>query len=163
ARTDGDPIYAVIRGSAQNHAGGTTSLLAPNFPMQVHAVVQAYQRSNISPDTVTLVVAHGTGTEAAGALELKMFQRAFSHLSPSWPGRARRCAVACLKPNFGHLESASGIAGVMLAIQAMRHQCVPGLAGLAKGEPRRDGEGSPFILPAEPMPWEAMRDKNSHA
>ena len=158
-----DPVYAVIRGTAVNHAGAAPSLLAPNFPVQIDTVVRAYRRAGVSPDTVSLVVAQGTGAEAADALELKVFELAFAQLDPGWNERAQRCAVACLKPNFGHLESASGIASLLLAVQAMRHRRVPGLAGLTELNPRIDAQGSPFRLSAGSTAWEAPRDAEGRA
>ena len=159
ALADRDRIAAVIRGTAVNHAGAASSLLAPNFPVQVHAVMQAYQRAGVSPETVTLLVAQGTGNEVADALELKALEFAFNQLAPGWAERAQRCTVACLKPNFGHLESASGIASLLLAILALRHRSVPGVAGLTHLSPRLDGDGSPFRLSATPLPWEASADE----
>ena len=60
ALADGDPIYAVIRGSAENHGGRTNSLTAPSVDSQKELLVAAYTESNIDPDSLSYIEVHGT-------------------------------------------------------------------------------------------------------
>src|SRR5690606_29161455 len=59
ARRDGDPVYAIVRGSAVNHGGRANSLTAPNTAAQKALLVQAYRRAGIDPRTVTHIETHG--------------------------------------------------------------------------------------------------------
>ena len=70
ALADGDRVYCVIRGSAVNHDGRTTSLTAPN-PLAQEAVLRAaYRDAKISPSQVRYIEAHGTGTKLGDSIEM---------------------------------------------------------------------------------------------
>ena len=69
ALADGDPIYAVIRGSAINQDGRTNGLMAPNRLSQEAVLTDAYRRAGLSPGVVQYVEAHGTGTLLGDPIE----------------------------------------------------------------------------------------------
>ena len=70
ALADGDRVYCVIRGSAVNHDGRTTSLTAPN-PLAQEAVLRAaYRDAKIPPSQVRYIEAHGTGTKLGDSIEM---------------------------------------------------------------------------------------------
>jgi acyl transferase domain-containing protein len=62
AEVAGDNIYAVIKGTSENHGGRANSLTAPNPKAQAQLLVDAYTNAGIDPRTVTYIEAHGTGT-----------------------------------------------------------------------------------------------------
>lgn len=113
---DGDEIWAVIRGSAVNHDGRSSTLTAPNPEIQERVVRQALADAGITPEQLGYVEAHGTGTSIGDPIELDGLARVL--------GRARGCSERCYigsgKANIGHLEAAAGVTGLLRAIGALR-------------------------------------------
>src|SRR5204863_7075853 len=81
AEQDGDHIYGVIRGSAENHGGRATSLTAPNPRAQADLLIAAYHKAGIDPRTVGYIEAHGTGTPLGDTIEINGLKTAFSELA----------------------------------------------------------------------------------
>ena len=94
AERDGDHIYGVIRGSAENHGGRAQSLTAPNPKAQAELIKAAYSRAGIDPRTVSYIEAHGTGTELGDPIEINGLKSAFRDLfeASGDAARARRIA-----------------------------------------------------------------------
>ncbi|RUO95230.1 amino acid adenylation domain-containing protein [Corallococcus sp. AB018] len=166
AEADGDRILGVIRATGVNHGGRANSLTAPNGNAQVQLLRQVYERADIDPRSVSLIEAHGTGTEIGDAVELNSLKRAFQEMARARGGEATSqasCAVTCVKTNVGHLESAAGIAGVLKVLLALRHQTLPPLANLNDVNPYLDLRDSPFHLVSQATPWAARVDADGHA
>ncbi|HEY0791119.1 MAG TPA: SDR family NAD(P)-dependent oxidoreductase, partial [Chthoniobacterales bacterium] len=108
AQRDGDRIWGVILGSAENHGGRVQSLTVPNPNAQAQLLQDAYVRAGIDPFTIGCIEAHGTGTALGDPLEINGLKKAFGRntgavIEP-------RCAVGSVKTNVGHLETAAGMA-----------------------------------------------------
>jgi len=116
AVADGDRIYATIRGVASSSDGHGGSVLAPNLEGEALAMQKAYAMADISPSTVELLEAHGTGTPVGDVVELDAVAKIFSggaEVTEPW------CAVGSIKSMIGHCLSAAGsieIVGVILQI-----------------------------------------------
>src|SRR5205085_9348661 len=80
AERDGDHIYGVIRGSAENHGGHASSLTAPNPRAQADLLMAAYRKAGIDPRTVGYIEAHGTGTPLGDPIEINGLKTAFREL-----------------------------------------------------------------------------------
>ena len=80
AIADGDHIYAVIRGTAENHGGRATSLTAPNPVAEEELIVEAFERAGVDPSTVTYIEAHGTGTPLGDPIEINALKNAFAKM-----------------------------------------------------------------------------------
>src|SRR5262249_45434109 len=95
-----DRIYALIRGTATNHDGRTSSLPVPSPSAQTSVIELALARAETSPDQIRYVEAHGTGTKLGDPVELRGLADAFkcSHV------RSGACAIGSVKSNLGHLE-----------------------------------------------------------
>jgi acyl transferase domain-containing protein/acyl carrier protein len=121
AQADGDRILAVIRGIAVNQDGASSSLTAPNGPSQVNLMRQALENGGVSPDQVSYIEAHGTGTALGDPIELQSLGAVYGS------GRAKEnlLAVGSLKTNVGHLEAAAGIAGLIKTVLALQHRQIP--------------------------------------
>ena len=121
AITDGDPIHAVIRGTASNQDGRSSGLMAPNGEAQEAVILAACRNAGISPGDLDYVEAHGTGTPVGDPIELKALGKVLSE------GRVegRICAVGSIKTNIGHTESAAGVAGMIKASLILKHRLVP--------------------------------------
>ncbi|MDQ1739143.1 MAG: neocarzinostatin naphthoate synthase, partial [Pseudonocardiales bacterium] len=117
AQRDGDPVQAVILGSGVFQDGRSEGMMAPNADAQEQMLRKVYARAGISPSSVDYVEAHGTGTPTGDSKEIEALAKVFG------PGRsaADPCLVGSVKPNIGHIEGGSGIAGVIKTVLAMQH------------------------------------------
>jgi len=126
----GDPIHAVICGTAVNQDGHTDGISLPNSDAQEALVREVYRRAGVAPGEVDYVEAHGTGTQAGDPAELGALHRTFAE------GRSRKLLVGSVKTNIGHLEAAAGVAGVLKAIGVLKHREVPGNLHFKKPNPK---------------------------
>ncbi|MBI4551429.1 MAG: type I polyketide synthase, partial [Candidatus Latescibacteria bacterium] len=121
AVADGDPIYAVIRGSAVNEDGRTRGITVPSPHAQESLLRAACDRAGVSPEQVQYVEAHGTGTPAGDPVEAVALGAVFGQPRP--PGDD--CVIGSVKTNLGHLEPAAGVAGLMKVALMLTHQQIP--------------------------------------
>jgi len=121
ALADGDPIHAVILGSAVNNDGMSHGLSAPSPKAQELVLRSAYRNAGVDPRNVFYVEAHGSGTKVGDPIEASAIGAVFGD------GRAmdRPLRVGSVKTNIGHLEAASGIAGFIKAVLVTKHGIVP--------------------------------------
>ena len=121
AMADRDTVLAVIRGSAVNQDGRSGGLTAPNGPSQEAVINAALQNSGIAPLSVNYVEAHGTGTSLGDPIEIGALGRVYcqgrSPGAPLW--------VGSVKTNFGHLEAAAGITGLIKTTIMLQKGMIP--------------------------------------
>jgi polyketide-type polyunsaturated fatty acid synthase PfaA len=155
AERDGDKIYAVIKGVGSSSDGKNRSLTAPHPPGQMRAVQRAYEDAGISPATVTLIEAHGTGTAVGDSAELTTLTQVFApHLD-----RRQYVAVGSVKSMIGHTKTVAGLASLIKAALALKHRVLPPTLHVEKPNDRVDLENSPFYLNTETRPWMMESDK----
>jgi acyl transferase domain-containing protein/acyl-CoA synthetase (AMP-forming)/AMP-acid ligase II/acyl carrier protein len=151
AHRDGDRILAVVRGTAVNQDGRSNGLTAPNGPAQQAVLRSALRDAHIVPNAVSYVEAHGTGTALGDPIEVN------SLLEVLKPGRmaSQPCWIGSVKTNFGHLEAAAGIAGLIKVVLALRHQKIPPHLHLQKLNPLIELGGTAFAVPQTLTEWPA--------
>lgn len=149
ARVDGDRIHAVILASGTNSDGRTAGLTLPNGDAQEALLRKVYARAAVTPDQLSYLEAHGTGTAVGDPIECGAIGRAL--------GRHRTTGVlpiGSVKTNIGHLEAASGIAGLLKSVLVLRHRWIPATLHAQPLNPEIDFAGSrlqPTIHP-QPLP-----------
>ncbi|MFY9825897.1 MAG: beta-ketoacyl synthase N-terminal-like domain-containing protein, partial [Thermoanaerobaculia bacterium] len=156
ARAAGNPVCAVVLGSAVNHNGRTVSLTSPTPEAQTRVILDAYRQAGIDPRTVGMIEAHGTGTALGDPIETRALIEAFAALYDErglQRGAAPHCALNAVKANIGHLESAAGIVGLVKAVLAARQGIVPPIPHFGRLNDHIDLSGSPFFISAEGGPW----------
>ncbi|QUQ67012.1 type I polyketide synthase [Kutzneria sp. CA-103260] len=122
AVTDGNPVYAVIRGSSVIGDGrGSGYLMTPAVSGQEEMLRAAYADAGIEPSTVDYVEAHGTGTSVGDPVELGALGTVLGAGRPA----DRPLLVGSLKTNIAHAEAAAGLAGLIKAALVLRHRVVP--------------------------------------
>jgi 3-oxoacyl-(acyl-carrier-protein) synthase/thioesterase domain-containing protein/acyl carrier protein len=149
AIADCDPIYSVIRATAMQQNGRTNGLTAPNRWAQEKLLRTAYSRANISPGTIQYIEAHSSGTLIGDASELNALASVLSENRLA----DQKCALGSVKTNFGHLEAAAGIAGLIKVALMLRHrQLVPSLH-FESPNPHVDFSSMPLHIQRELQPW----------
>ncbi|MDC8758415.1 amino acid adenylation domain-containing protein [Janthinobacterium fluminis] len=161
AERDGDHIYGLIRGTAENHGGRATSLTAPNPKAQADLLKEAYQAAGVDPRSVGYIEAHGTGTPLGDPIEVNGLKMAFKALyqdAGAAAPDAPHCALGSVKSNIGHLELAAGVAGVIKVLLQLRHKTLVGSLHCDEVNPYIDLRDSPFYLVRQSGEWPALRD-----
>ena len=147
ALADGDPIYAVIRGTAVNQDGLTSGLTAPNSRAQEKVLRAAYARARVDPASVGYVEAHGTGTALGDPIELRALSAVFA-------GQPRgACGLGSVKGNLGHLEGAAGLASLIKACLMLRHATMVPSLNFERPSRHVDLAHSPFFVVDRVRPW----------
>jgi 6-methylsalicylic acid synthase len=150
ARRDGDPVLALVLGSGVYQDGRSDGMMAPNSDAQAYMLRQVCERAGVSPESIGYVEAHGTGTTAGDLAEANALAAVFgASRAPGDP-----CLFGTLKPNIGHVEAASGIAGLVKTVLALRHGAIPP-SPHTEPNPDLKLEESGLRLVAETSPWPA--------
>jgi polyketide-type polyunsaturated fatty acid synthase PfaA len=150
AERDGSPVYAVIRGLGASSDGSATSVYAPKSEGQALALKRAYDCCGVSPGTVELIEAHGTGTRVGDVEEfrgLKSVYEAADRKDRPW------CAVGSVKSQIGHTKAAAGAAGLFKAVCALHAKTLPPTIKIERPGRELGLPGSPFYLNTVPRPW----------
>lgn len=146
ALADGDPIYAVIRGSAVNNDGRSSGYLAtPAVQGQEELLRLAYANAGVNPGEVVYVEAHGTGTLAGDPVEI----RALGNVLSEGRTAGRKCAIGSVKTNFGHTEGAAGIAGLIKVALSLKNRQVPANLHLSQLNPQIPWDELPLYIPQQ--------------
>ena len=147
----GDPIYAIIRGSAVNQDGHTSGLTVPSATAQEAMVRAALADAGLAAREVQYVEAHGTGTPVGDPIEAIAIGTALA----DGRGADERCAIGSVKTNIGHLEAASGMAGLIKTALALSHRQIPPTLHVQQLNPSIDFEGLRLRVATELEPWPA--------
>jgi acyl transferase domain-containing protein/acyl carrier protein len=151
AERDGDPIWAIIRGSAINQDGRSSGMTAPNVLSQQALLRKALENARVKPDQISYVEAHGTGTSLGDPIEMEALKAVLGQ--PRADGSV--CAIGSVKTNIGHLEGAAGVAGLIKVVLALQHEAIPRHLHFQALNPRISLEGTPLKIAASGMPWKA--------
>ncbi|HVJ94566.1 MAG TPA: beta-ketoacyl synthase N-terminal-like domain-containing protein, partial [Labilithrix sp.] len=144
----GDPILAVIRGTAVNQDGRSNGLTAPNPSAQKTVIRKALSRAGVRAADVDYVEAHGTGTPLGDPIEAM----ALGEVMRQERDASSPLLIGSLKRQIGHLESAAGVVGLIKAVLALHHEEIPAqLVGAPST--RIDWRRLQLALPTELTPW----------
>jgi len=149
ALRDGDPIYAVIRGSAVNQNGNSNGLTAPSGAAQESVLREAYARAGISPGQIQYVETQGTGTRLGDAIEALALGSVLQRNRT--PGS--RCRIGSVKTNIGHLEASAGVASLMKVALALKHGQLPPSLHFETPNPDIPFSQLPIQVQCQLEPW----------
>jgi acyl transferase domain-containing protein len=153
ALADGDPIYAVIKGAALNNDGSAKqSFMAPSPDGQAEVIALAQALAGVSADTVSYIEAHGTGTPVGDPIEVAGLTQAFRATTD----RTEFCWLGTAKSNFGHLEIAAGVTGLIKTALALQHRELPPTLHYQTPNPNIDFAATPFKVVSRLEPWEGV-------
>ncbi len=153
AQADGDTILAVIRGTALNQDGASSSLTSPNGPSQEALMRQALEQADRTALQVGYVEAHGTGTSLGDPIELRALGSVYG--ASRKPGEP--VLVGSLKTNFGHMEAAAGVGGLIKLVLALQHGEVPAHLHFETPTSHVPWDEIGLAVPRSTMPWPPLR------
>ena len=113
-------MRAVIRNSGANQDGRTVGISLPSGDAQVELIERTYRAAGLDPAQTSFVEAHGTGTPAGDPIEAASLSKVFSRQRPV----DQPLHVGSVKSNIGHLEGASGIAGVVKTVLMLENNLI---------------------------------------
>ena len=181
AERDGDKIYCVIKGIGSSSDGKGNAIYAPSAAGQVKCLTNAYRESGVSPRTIELIEAHGTGTKVGDGVEIKALRQVYENSSELRVPRSELktaerstdatpstrnseletrnfssapwCAVGSVKSMIGHTKAAAGVAGLIKAAMAVNRKVLPPTIKVSQPlDVVKPGE-SPVYLNTERRPW----------
>ncbi|ETS75485.1 hypothetical protein PFICI_12429 [Pestalotiopsis fici W106-1] len=147
---DGDPIRAVIRGTAASASGRTAGIANPSPKAQAFAIREAYKNAGIRDfQETSFLECHGTGTLAGDPVEVKGAASVFSD------GRSdgQDLVIGSIKSNIGHSEAAAGISGLIKAVMAVETGIIPGTPTFVTPNPAIDWKASRVQASRTSMKW----------
>ncbi|MEU0739008.1 SDR family NAD(P)-dependent oxidoreductase [Streptomyces sp. NPDC006134] len=153
ARADGDRIHGVILAGGTNNDGRTPGLALPGSSAQAALLREVYERAGVLPDDLAYLEAHGTGTPAGDPVECEAIGRVLG------TGRSTGALpIGSVKSNLGHLEAASGIAGLLKALLVLKHRQVPATLHADEPNPAIDFAGLNLhpVTRLQPLPPQAL-------
>ncbi|KAI0459321.1 polyketide synthase PksD [Xylaria acuta] len=146
---DGDMIRAVIRASASNQDGHTPGITQPNVTAQEDLIRSVYKSCGLDFGRTRYVEAHGTGTKLGDSTEAKALGRVFrTARSPKEP-----LYIGSVKSSIGHLEGASGLAGILKAIMILERGIIPPNALFERWNPKINPKLNNLEVLTSSIPW----------
>ena len=150
ALADGDFIHAAIKASAINNDGAAkVGYTAPSVGGQAEVIAEAQAIAGFAPETITYIEAHGTGTPLGDPIEISALKKAFA-------ARTKQkgfCAIASVKSNVGHLNTAAGVTGLIKTVQALKNKQIPPSLHFEQPNPEIDFTNSPFYVNTKLSEW----------
>ncbi|EPX82375.1 Polyketide synthase module/related protein [Rubellimicrobium thermophilum DSM 16684] len=151
ALADGDPVWAVIKGTAVNNDGARKAgYLAPSVDGQADCVAEALRMAGVPADSIGYVECHGTGTALGDPIEVAALTEAFRRTT----SRSGFCRIGSVKTNIGHLDTAAGAVSLAKAALALHHRAIPPSLGYEAPNPAIPFEETPFRVADRLIPWE---------
>ncbi|MGF1654379.1 MAG: type I polyketide synthase, partial [Actinomycetales bacterium] len=145
----GDPVLAVVLGSAANNDGaGKAGFTAPSVRGQARVVAEALDVAGVVPHDIGFVEAHGTATRLGDPIEVAALRRVFGDRGPAW------CGLGSVKGSIGHANSAAGIASLIKSVLAVHHRTLPASLHSRPHNPHLGLDGSPFAVVEQTRPWD---------
>lgn len=149
ALADYDRIYALVRATGCNQDGKTNGITVPNPDAQKRLILSVLDRSEVPPGRIRYIEAHGTGTAVGDPIEARAIGETLGRRRDGEP-----LTIGSIKANIGHLEAASGVAGLIKLCMCYKYRAIPPVANLE--EPNREipFESLGLRLPTtlEPLP-----------
>jgi len=154
AHKNRDCLRAVIHATAVNSDGRTVGMSMPSSQRQQELLQDIRAQNPFDLNDLAFLEAHGTGTPVGDPVEANAIGNAFA------ASRGTALPIGSAKSNFGHLEPASGLVGMLKAVLALEKGVYPASLHINMPNPHIDFEGlnlslatKPIELPERKRPW----------
>ncbi|MCP4149093.1 MAG: SDR family NAD(P)-dependent oxidoreductase, partial [bacterium] len=121
---------------------------APSIKGQEALFREVRSTAEVEAESIGFVECHGTATPLGDPVEVAALTRAFD------TDKRNYCALGSVKSNFGHTDSAAGVAGFIKAVLALYHKQIPPTLHFKKANPKLDMANGPFYVNTELKEWE---------
>ena len=149
AKKEHDNIYAVIKGGAINQDGRCSSLTSPNSLAQAEVIKKAWKNAKVDPLQIGYIEAHGTGTKLGDPIEIAGITEAYSQ----YEYENQFCYIGSVKTNYGHLDSISGLLGVLKVILTLKNRKIYPQLFFDKPNRYIDFNNSPVQVCTDVIEW----------
>jgi amino acid adenylation domain-containing protein/FkbH-like protein len=147
---DCDTISCIIKGSAINNDGSAkVGYMAPSVNGQVAVISKAIANAGISPETISYIETHGTGTKLGDPIEVN----ALSHVFKNSSDNNTFCSLGSVKANIGHLDASAGVAGVLKVVMMLKNKKLPPLVNYKGPNPELALKDTPFYFNTTLKDW----------
>ena len=154
AIADNDHIYAVIRSTVVNNDGNRkVGYTAPSINGQYECIKQAHQIAEVTPESITYIEAHGTGTKLGDPIEIEALNKSFGY------NANHQCAIGSVKTNMGHLDAAAGITGFLKTTMALKNKMIPPSLHFTNPNPEINFKSGPFKVQTELSDWKSVNNQ----
>lgn len=148
ALDDRDHIYGIIRSTSVNNDGNLkVGYTAPSVIGQFNCINTALKIAEVDSKAISYVEAHGTGTKLGDAVEIEALNKAFSY------DTSHQCLIGSLKSNFGHMDAAAGIAGLIKTTLCLEKKLLPPSLHFNAPNPEINFKSGPFSVNAKLTEW----------
>ncbi|KAL7621887.1 hypothetical protein AAE478_007387 [Parahypoxylon ruwenzoriense] len=141
---DGNPIRAVIRGTAANSDGKSQAMLVPRGEALEELMRKVYADAGLNPSDTAFVECHGTGTPVGDPIETSAIGEVFGEDG---------IYIGSVKPNIGHCEGSSGLAGLIKAVLALENKTIPPNIKFNTPNPKIPFKQKRLTVPTKPTPF----------
>lgn len=152
---DHDSIYGVIKGSAINHGGMTSSITVPSLAQETKVVENAWKEAGIHGEDISYIEAHGTGTKLGDPIEIN----ALKHVFEKSKEKNQTCYIGSAKASIGHTEGAAGLAGVIKVLLSMKYHTIPAMPFFKNMNPYINLKDSNIRINRESVEWKPKNGK----
>ncbi|TGU79045.1 polyketide synthase, partial [Mesorhizobium sp. M00.F.Ca.ET.186.01.1.1] len=121
--------------------------MAPSVEGQKEVIQSALQLSDVEAESISYIETHGTGTQLGDSIEFTALKQVFRE-------RQSECVLGSVKNNIGHLDAASGVAGFVKTVLALKHRQIPPMINFARSNPALDMENSRFAINTTLREWQ---------
>jgi len=152
AIADGDPIRAVIRGTAVTNDGSAkVGFTAPSVGRQTDAIAEAWSVAGLEPAAAQYLEMHGTATSLGDRIEVAAMRAALDTASG-------RCGIGSVKSSIGHLDAAAGVAGLIKVVLMLEHRTLVPTVNVTHPHPDLDLDTGPLSVVTDVDEWKQPQD-----
>ncbi len=149
---DRDNILALLKGSSVNQDGRTAGISAPNGLAQQAVIREALAQAGVAPGELSYIEIHGTGTSIGDPIEVEAVKAVLGETAVGDPP----CLLGSVKANIGHLENASGVAGLAKVVLCLQHGEIPAQLHLTEVNPRISLDNTRIAISRKLQPWPSV-------